>query len=316
MDDVFDVPVALQGERLDRALALLTGLTRSQVNDVIDSGRVRVGKASVSSHSRKLRAGERVTVVGGAAAVIPPPPAGEPGVAFTVVWSDPDLVVVDKAAGVVVHPGAGNPSGTLVNGLLSQFPDMAAAVTARTPAERPGVVHRLDKGTSGLLVFARTSYALASLQRQMAERTAGREYLALVSGDLDSDAGIIDAPLGRADDDPVRVQVKAGGRLARTGYEVVERFKTPASCLVRCRLETGRTHQIRVHFASIGHPVVGDNRYGPHRTSSWEPLPAGRQFLHAAALSFSHPVTGERLSFESPLPPDLESVLASLRSAG
>ena len=316
MDDVFDVPVALQGERLDRALALLTGLTRKQVNDVIDSGRVRVGKASVSSHSRKLHAGERVTVVGGAGAVLPPPPAGEPGVAFAVVWSDPELVVVDKAAGVVVHPGAGNPSGTLVNGLLSRFPDMAAAVTAGTPAERPGVVHRLDKGTSGLLVFARTSSALASLQRQMAERTAGREYLALVSGDLDSDAGIIDAPLGRADDDPVRVQVKAGGRLARTGYEVVERFTTPASCLVRCRLETGRTHQIRVHFASIGHPVVGDDRYGPRRRGSWEPLPAGRQFLHAAALSFAHPVTGERLSFESPLPPDLESVLASLRAAG
>lgn len=314
MDEVFDVPVALQGERLDRALALLTGLTRSQINDVIDSGRVRIGKASVSSRSRKLHAGERVTVIGGAAAVVPPPPAGDPGVPFTVVWSDPQLVVVDKPAGVVVHPGAGNPSGTLINGLLARFPDMAAAVAAGTPAERPGVVHRLDKGTSGLLVFARTAAALTSLQHQMAQRTARREYMALVSGDVDSDAGMIDAPLGRADDDPVRVQVKAGGRVARTRYEVVERFTTPAVCLVRCRLETGRTHQIRVHFASIGHPVVGDDRYGPRRRGSWEPLPAGRQFLHAAALSFSHPLTGERLSFESPLAPDLESVLSGLRA--
>ena len=316
MDEIFDVPVALQGERLDRALALLTGMTRSRVNEVIDSGRVRVGRASVSSHSRRLQAGERVIVVGGAGAGVTPPPAGDSGVPFTVVWSDLDLVVVDKPAGVVVHPGAGNPSGTLVNGLLARFPDMAAAVAGDTPAERPGVVHRLDKGTSGLLVFARTAPALASLQRQMAERTATREYLALVTGDLDSDAGIIDAPLGRADEDPVRVQVKAGGRLARTGYEVVERFTTPACCLVRCRLETGRTHQIRVHFASIGHPVVGDDRYGRRRRGSWEPLLPGRQFLHAVALSFSHPVSGERLRFESPLPPDLESALASLRAAG
>ncbi|HVA75704.1 MAG TPA: RluA family pseudouridine synthase [Acidimicrobiales bacterium] len=314
MDEVFDVPAALEGERLDRALALLTGLTRKEVDDIVAAGRVQLGSAPASSRSRRIHAGEHIRVTGGTERQTPAAPGGEEGVPFEVVWSDSELVVVDKPAGVVVHPGSGNRSATLVNGLLDRFPDMAGAFSEPEAAQRPGVVHRLDKGTSGLLVFARTPAALESLQHQMASRSARREYLALVAGDLESDRGLIDAPIGRSARDPVRMQVQAGGRRARTSYEVVERFGNPASCcLVRCRLETGRTHQIRVHFASIGHPVVGDDRYGTRRLGSREPLKLGRQFLHATMLSFDHPSTGERLSFESPLPADLAAVLDELR---
>lgn len=313
-EEVFPVPASLGGERLDRALSLLTGLTRSEVNDIIDAGRVHLGSRTVISHSRKLRAGEELRVIGGTSRPPAALPEPDPTVRFEVVWSDSDVVVVDKPAGVVVHPGSGNLTGTLVNGLVARFPDMTVNFAGSDSSARPGVVHRLDKGTSGLLVVARNPASMASLQAQMAERSARREYLALVRGDLDSDEGLIDAPLGRSANDPVRIQVQAGGRRARTTYQVVERFLSPAPCcLVRCRLETGRTHQIRVHFASIGHPVLGDDRYGAARRGAWEPLPPGRQFLHAALLSFDHPSTGERLTFESVLPVDLASVLSVLR---
>lgn len=313
-EEVFDVPAALDGERLDRALALLTGLTRKEVDEIVAAGRVRLGSAPVSSRSRRLHAGEHIRVEGALVRAVPDGPGAEQGVPFEVLWSDGEVVVVDKPAGVVVHPGSGNRGATLVNGLLDRFPDMAGVVADPAAAERPGVVHRLDKGTSGLLVFARTRAALESLQYQMAERSTGREYLALVAGDLESDSGMVDAPIGRSAHDPIRMQVQAGGRPARTGYEVEERFGSPVPCcLVHCRLETGRTHQIRVHLASIGHPVVGDDRYGPRRAGRWEPLPLGRQFLHARLLSFDHPSTGERLTFESPLPQDLLAVLHTLR---
>lgn len=314
MDEVFDVPAALEGERLDRALAILTGLTRKEVDGMVAEGRVRLGSVPASSRSRRLHAGEHIRVAGGITRQSAVAPAGEPGVPFEVVWSDTDVVVVDKPAGVVVHPGSGNRSGTLVNGLLERFPDMAAVVPEPEAADRPGVVHRLDKGTSGLLVFARTAAALTSLQKQMAERSAGREYLALVAGDLESDGGTIDAPIGRSAREPVLMEVRAGARRARTDYEVVERLGRPVPCcLIRCRLETGRTHQIRVHFASIGHPVIGDDRYGKRGLGGWEPLPRGRQFLHATELSFEHPSTGERMTFESPLPADLAAVVEEMR---
>lgn len=314
MDEIYDVPSALEGERLDRALAILTGLTRKEVDELVTAGRVLLGSAPASSRSRRVRTGERICVPGGVTRDAPASPLGEASVPFEVVWSDPDVVVVDKPAGVVVHPGSGNRSGTLVNGLLSRFPDMVEACAEPGPCERPGVVHRLDKGTSGLLVFARTRAALESLQKQMASRTATRVYLALVRGQLESDSGLIDAPIGRSAREPVLMQVQATGRQARTGYEVVERFEAPAPCcLVRCRLETGRTHQIRVHFASIGHPVIGDERYGVRKVGTWQPLAPGRQFLHATVLSFDHPSNGERLQFESQPPEDLSLVIQKLR---
>jgi 23S rRNA pseudouridine1911/1915/1917 synthase len=205
-----------------------------------------------------------------------------------------------------------------VHGLLARFPELAALedpTGAAGQRDRPGIVHRLDKGTSGLMVVARSAEARASLVAQMARRAVGREYAALVIGSVGSDAGLVDAPLGRNDSDPTRIRVQSGGREARTWYQVEGRFDVPvATTLLRCRLETGRTHQIRVHLASIGHPVVGDDRYGPSRLKGWSPLPAGRPFLHAASLSFEHPRSRDPMSFSSPLPQDLSRLIETINA--
>ena len=295
------VPAALSGERVDKVVALLTGLARSEVAALVDAGGVRVGGQAVGARSRRLAEGEElevdVAVAGSPAGV-----AADPAVAVAVVHADADVVVVDKAPGVVVHPGAGSQSGTLVAGVLALFPDVAGI----GELDRPGIVHRLDKGTSGLLVVARTDEALRSLSAQLKERTVGRRYDALVWGTVEAPAGLVDAPVGRGGRDPTRMAVSAGGREARTRYEVRRRFTTPSpASLLSCRLETGRTHQIRVHLAAIGHPVVGDARYGGARSAALSPRP----FLHAAHLDFAHPRTGERLSFDSSLPADLQDVL-------
>jgi 23S rRNA pseudouridine1911/1915/1917 synthase len=206
----------------------------------------------------------------------------------------------------VVHPGAGHAAGTLVHGLLARYPEMAGV----GDPDRPGIVHRLDKDTSGLLMVARTGDAFASLSAQLRNRTVRRSYLALVWGHLDAPSGMVDAPVGRAPRTPTRIAVTAGGREARTGYEVVESYSDPvAASLVRCRLETGRTHQIRVHLTAIGHPVVGDARYGGRR----EPLAdIPRMWLHAAELGFLHPATAEPCVFTSVVPADLSAVLGRL----
>lgn len=303
------VPAALDGERLDRAIALVTGLTRSEVERLVTGGQVTVGRRLVTTRSRRVREGERVRIDGplgpDRSAIL----ESDSGVEVPVVYADDAVVVVDKPAGLVVHPGAGNREGTLVHGLLARFPDLAALAVA-DEKDRPGIVHRLDKGTSGLLVVARTAGARAALAGQLGDRSMGREYLALVDGDMESDAGMVDAPLGRSDADPTRIRVQAGGRPARTRYEVRERFAgPPPMTLIRCQLETGRTHQIRVHLASIGHPVINDDRYGGSRCPQ---LPAGRPFLHAASLTFNHPSSGERVRFESPMPAHLHSVLAGI----
>lgn len=307
------VPAVLDGERLDRAVALVTGLARSEVDRLVAAGQVTVGRRVITTRSRRVREGERVRIEGPMGAERAAVPASDAGVEVPVVYADDALVVVDKPAGLVVHPGAGNREGTLVHGLLARFPDLAAMAVAGEK-DRPGIVHRLDKGTSGLLVVARTAQAKAGLTAQLSDRTMGREYLALVSGTVESDAGLIDAPLGRSDIDPTRIRVQAGGRPARTRYEVRRRIPgdRPAT-LVRCRLETGRTHQIRVHLASIGHPVVGDDRYGG---PAFPGLARGRPFLHAASLMFNHPVTGEALRFDSPLPADLVNCLATIDPDG
>jgi 23S rRNA pseudouridine1911/1915/1917 synthase len=302
------VPGALDGERLDRALALLSGLSRADVNTLMDSGRVRVGGGLVSSHHRRVRAGELVSVEGSLVPTPPGRPGPDPNVDVPIVWSDDDLIVVDKPAGMVVHPGAGNRNGTLVHGLLASFGELADS----GDADRPGIVHRLDKGTSGLLVVARTAPAREALVGQLSRREVEREYSALAAGIVDADEGLIDGPLGRSDRDPTRMQVLAGGRPARTRYRVDDRFTEPvAATLLRCRLETGRTHQIRVHLASIGHPIVGDDRYGT-RPDGWQPLPPGRPFLHAAVLGFEHPRTAQPMQFFSELPDDLIGVLGGM----
>lgn len=316
MSEEWDVPAALDGERIDRALALITGLSRNQVGGLFDAGRVRRGNRVVTSRSSHVRTGERLAVDGDPDVDAPLAPVADDSVEVPVVWSDESLIVVDKPAGMVVHPGAGNRSGTLVHGLLARYPDLQTLVDtsdSRADRDRPGIVHRLDKGTSGLMVVARTRAARESLVAQLAARRVGRQYIALVAGAVEADAGVIDAPLGRSDHDPTRMAVRFGGRPARTRYEVRGRYARPVdTSLLRCRLETGRTHQIRVHLASIGHPVIGDDRYGPRRSSAWRPLPAGRPFLHAAVLSFEHPVGGELLEFTSALPEDLVEVLAGI----
>jgi 23S rRNA pseudouridine1911/1915/1917 synthase len=319
MPEAWELPGVLDGERLDRALALLTGCSRRRADELIDEGRVSVDDRVMASRTRRVRAGERLSIAG---------PVGRPGgqglqgdadVEITVVWSDDAVIVVDKPAGLVVHPGAGNRSGTLVQGLLAQFPDLGALADRAGGTDddnRPGIVHRLDKGTSGLLVVARTNEARKGLMAQLAARQVGREYLALVAGMVEADAGLIDAPLGRADRDPTRIQIHTGGRPARTHYRVEGRYDRPLpTTLVRCRLETGRTHQIRVHLASIGHPVIGDQRYGGAGPAGWDPLRPGRHFLHAATLAFDHPITGERLSFSSRLPADLRAALDQVTGA-
>lgn len=315
---VASVPETLAGVRVDRAVSLLTGVSRSAAADLVAAGRVLVGGRPVADRSSPLVAGTELTVA--LPPAVPPGVAPDPGVAVTVVHADQSLVVVDKAAGVVVHPGAGRREGTLIAGIVARFPDIAAlGETGLCDPDRPGVVHRLDRGTSGLLVVARTPDAYRSLAAQMAARTAGRRYLALVRGHLASDRGVVDAPIGRSARVPTRMVVSAVGRAARTSYEVLDRFEQPfESSLIACTLATGRTHQIRVHLAAIGHAVVGDDRYGPGRPEgslvaaarlAGSLPPAGRLFLHAAELSLDHPATGRRESWSSPLPDDLAAVI-------
>lgn len=234
--------------------------------------------------------------------------SADPGVDFGVVFEDADLAVVDKPAGLVVHPGSGHQSGTLVHGLLARYPEIAV-LGVGDRRDRPGIVHRLDRGTSGLLVVARTADAQENLTEMMARREVSRRYLALALGELEADNGLVDAPIGRSDQDPTRMTVSANGREARTSYRVLERFREPEpATYVECTLETGRTHQIRVHLSAIGHPVAGDPRYGGTRGA----IVVGRPFLHAYRLAFTHPISGVELAFESTLPDDLVEVLAQL----
>ena len=307
------VPGVLDGERVDRVVCLLTGLPRSEVAGLVSDGAVHIGGAPVRARSRRVVAGDTLEVTLRPVVEAAGPPA-EPDVAFDVVYADDAVVVVDKPAGLIVHPGAGHSTGTLVGGLLARFPDLAGVVDPGAE-DRPGIVHRLDKGTSGLLVVARTMAARRSLTAQLAAHEAQRRYQALAWGHVESDTGLIDAPIRRAESDPTRMAVRAGGREARTRYRVVERFGNPVDATrLECRLETGRTHQIRVHLAAIGHGVVGDSRYDRH--GRWPPglprLAPGRVWLHAAGLSFDHPVTGVRVQFTSELPSDLVRVLAAL----
>lgn len=296
-------PSALAGERVDRAVAFVTGLSRQRAADLIADGSVQVDGVVVSDRSARLAGGEQLEIRDWEEA--PAATAAEAGVVFGVVHEDDDVIVVDKPPGLVVHPGAGRSSGTLVNGLVERWPEIAAV---GDPA-RPGIVHRLDGGTSGLMAVARTQVAYDALIAAMKARAVEREYSALGWGTVKADRGLVDAKLGRSKRDRTRMAVTADGREARTQFSVERRFTRPvAVTLLACVLETGRTHQIRVHLAAIGHPVVGDDRYGRSRPG----LSCPRPFLHARRLSFDHPVTGERVTASSPLPPDLEAVLAQL----
>ncbi len=299
------VPGALAGERLDRIVAFVLDVSRSAATAVLEAGGVHVDGDPARSGKVRLEEGQEIRI-DPATIPVDEPPGPDPAVEFRVVHTDDDVIVVDKPAGLVVHPGAGNADGTLVNGLLARFPEISGV----GEPNRPGIVHRLDAGSSGLLVVARTQEAVDALIAQFADHGATRAYLALVWGHPSAPHGVIDAPIGRSKRDPLRMAVVADGRWARTEYRVLDRFDHPAElALLECRLETGRTHQIRVHLSSINHPLVGDPIYGQRRPK----LQLERPFLHAAELAFDHPTTGERVTFTSELPSDLADRLATLR---
>ena len=300
------VPESLANVRVDKVLAMLTGLSRSDAADIVSAGRVTVDDKPVAKPSTPVVGGRRLY------AELPEADSGvveaDPRVVVDVVVDDPDFAVVNKAPGQVVHPGAGQRDGTLVAGLLALYPQIATlAAEGLCDPLRPGIVHRLDKGTSGLLVVAKSPEGFVNLSAQLAERLMERTYLGMVEGHVSEERGVVDAPIGRSTRTPTLMAVRADGRAARTSYEVLARIDKPhAMTLLRLVLDTGRTHQIRVHLATIGHPVVNDPRYGHRREKRLE---QDRFFLHSMTLAFAHPRTDEWLTTTVPLPDDLRVLM-------
>lgn len=300
---VMTIPAELGGLRLDQALArLFPEHSRSRLQAWLKDGRIRLD-GELAGSRQKVSGGERVELD----VAQPPEIAAEQpeDIPLRVVFEDAHLLVIDKPAGLVVHPGSGNWSGTLLNALLHHAPQVAEV-------PRAGIVHRLDKDTSGLLVVAKTLTAQTDLVRQLQARTVRRHYWALAQGRVQA-GGMADAPIGRHPTQRTKMAVVGNGRPAVTHYKVVERFAR--ATLLECRLETGRTHQIRVHMAHIGHPLVGDPVYAARRVA--DPAWAGfeRQALHAFRLGLIHPATGEAMEWEIPMAEDLDALLQRLRAA-
>jgi 23S rRNA pseudouridine1911/1915/1917 synthase len=307
------------GMRVDLWLAgRLPDVSRMRVKGLIEAGRVLVDGRPVKA-AHRLSAGARVEVSMPSA---PPEGLAPEPVALDVVFEDEHVLVVDKPAGMVTHPGAGRPTGTLAAAALAHAPEMAGVGSPR----RPGVVHRLDRGTSGLIVLAKTQQAYEGLTRQLARRTVSRRYLCLVQGSVRPSEGVIDTAIGRDPRSRLRMAVlrEGKGKRAVTRFRVLERFGAGASAVsfLECRLETGRTHQIRVHLASLGHPLLGDETYRGRRAGPvGDPVLAGLLAglggvaLHAAGLAFTHPVTGAPMSFACPLPDRMGRILSHLRNS-
>ncbi len=315
---LFTVPDEGNGMRLDLYVSsLFTEQTRSRIQKRIEKGEIRVNGQTVKTGYR-LRPGDRIEA--DAEEISEPADAEPEAMELTVVYEDEDLAVIDKPQGLVVHPSAGHGNGTLVNGLLWHFQGNLSGING---VLRPGIVHRLDKDTSGLLVICKSDRAHQGLSRLLETHDITRKYHAIVHGNLSQDTGTVNAPIGRSPRDRKKMAVVADGRRAVTHYRVLERFG--AFTYMELELETGRTHQIRVHMKSIQHPVLGDPVYGPQRIAGAEKrLLAGAdpelltqgQFLHAKVLGFVHPVTGRYMEWDSPLPARFASVLACLRRAG
>jgi 23S rRNA pseudouridine1911/1915/1917 synthase len=322
-DTVFQMTAAAKGERLDRLLAQHAELSRSRLKALILAGAVTIDGSTIRDPAHRVNVGEAIVVT------VPPDEAATPlaeDIALSIVHEDDELIVIDKPKGLVVHPAAGNRSGTLVNALIAHCGTSLSGIGG---VKRPGIVHRLDKDTTGLMVVAKTDRAHRKLSAQFADhgRTGAlvREYLAIVWGTPSRPKGSIEAAIGRHPRARDRQAVRPDGRAAITHWTLLEEYpgsdgKTVAS-LIACRLETGRTHQIRVHLAHLGHPLVGDDVYGPGFKTKVALLAPetrqvleglGRQALHAHILGFQHPKTGQILQFQSRLPDDLASLRQSL----
>ena len=289
------------GVRLDAFLSADGALTRSQAARLIAEGRVRVN-GKPAAKSARLSGGETVTVDVPQLRETALPPQDIP---LDVVYEDNDVIVVNKPTGLVVHPAPGHPDGTLVNALLHHCGDSLSGIGGE---KRPGIVHRIDRDTSGLIIAAKNDAAHLALSAQLKDHSLSRTYECLVTGNMKQDSGTVDAPIGRSSADRKKMAVVPTGRRAVTHWEVVARY--PGVTHLRCRLETGRTHQIRVHMAYIGHPILGDTVYGAKK-----PVPGlTGQCLHAAGLRFVHPRTGEPVELHCPLPPEFTAMLQKLQS--
>jgi 23S rRNA pseudouridine1911/1915/1917 synthase len=317
-ESIHELTAPPRAGRIDKWVAEALSLSRSRVSALLDDGNITVDGVPVKS-ARKLRGGEQVRVV------IPPSPDSRlvaQDIPVPILFEDESVIIVDKPAGLVVHPAKGHPDGTLVNALFDKLDPHCGH------PERPGVVHRLDKGTSGVMCVARTQQAYDGLTAQFSEHSVDRQYRALCWGYAKDNSGTIDAPLARHPKDRKRYAVVHGGKRAVTHWEVVERFrfKVPGGeawvSWIACRLETGRTHQVRVHLSHLGHPLLGDPMYTKPSYKPRTQLPEGlravvgpldHQLLHAVSLGLTHPLTGERVVRESAPPEDYQQVLAALR---
>ncbi|MBF1697514.1 MAG: RluA family pseudouridine synthase [Streptococcus cristatus] len=292
------IEASVAGQRLDKAVAELTDLSRSLANEQIKDGQILVnGQAKKAKYS--VKEGDVISYE------LPEPEVVEyvpEDIPLEIVYQDEDVAVVNKPQGMVVHPSAGHTSGTLVNALMYHIKDLSGI----NGVLRPGIVHRIDKDTSGLLMIAKNDQAHVSLADELKDKKSLRKYWAIVHGNLPNDRGVIEAPIGRSEKDRKKQAVTVKGKPALTRFQVLERFGDYS--LVELQLETGRTHQIRVHMAYIGHPVAGDEVYGPRKT-----LKGHGQFLHARTLGFTHPRTGEVLEFTAEAPAIFQETLAKLR---
>jgi len=288
------------GQRADVVLAAMLELTRSNMQKLLNEGRAVKGTKVIKSNY-KVKLGDEIIVTLPEPQPLDVQPENLP---LDIIYEDEDVVVVNKARGMVVHPAAGNYSGTLVNALLYHCKNLSGI----NGVIRPGIVHRLDKDTSGIMICAKNDAAHVSLSEQIQSKTAQRTYLAVVRGNIKTDSGVIETQIARDKDDRKKMAVvKEGGRNAITEYEVVERFGKYT--IVKCKLKTGRTHQIRVHMEYLGYPLVGDPKYSPMKT----PFSINGQALHSLTLAFDHPRTGERMEFEAKLPEDLHKIVTRLR---
>lgn len=293
-----EVIVKEAGVRLDKAVADLTELSRSQANEAIKAGTILVNNQTQKARYA-VKLGDVISYELPKEEVLDYQPENIP---IEIVYEDSDVAVVNKPQGMVVHPSAGHASGTLVNALLYHVKDLSTI----NGVVRPGIVHRIDKDTSGLLMIAKNDKAHQALAQELKEKKSLRQYVAIVHGNLPNDRGVIEAPIGRSDKDRKKQAVTAKGKPALTRFQVLEHFGD--FTLVELTLETGRTHQIRVHMAYIGHPIAGDPVYGPRKT-----LAGHGQFLHAKTLGFTHPTTGELMTFSVDVPAIFQETLEKLR---